>query len=212
MQYARRGEVNVEAVVHVAHERAKHPLATGKLHRCIECHRTEGHQHVGHRQWDNKVICYNAVGTRKTKASATLNERVTTTIAPHQPPLVHCPAWTANRPSTAGTTCRRRKKVMSGEWHCICLPPSVVPHLNMHSISLTPYWVPGGTRHEEPVAICSCQVPGHLLAAISLAVISHSLDQAAVVSATSWVKFQRLEANTLHKIPTFIPWSIAQIT
>lgn len=50
MQYARRGEVNVEAVIHVAHEWAKHPLAAGQLHRCIECHRAEGHQHVGHRQ------------------------------------------------------------------------------------------------------------------------------------------------------------------
>lgn len=63
-------------------------------------------------------------------------------------------------------------------------------------------------RHQLPFAVTSsrsCQVPGHFHAAISLAVISHSLDQGAVVSATSWVKFQRLAANTLHKIPTFMP-------
>lgn len=50
MQYARCGKVYIQAVIYVAHERAEHPLAARQLHGCVECHRTEGDQHVGHRQ------------------------------------------------------------------------------------------------------------------------------------------------------------------
>lgn len=49
MHYAGSGEVNIEAVPDVAHERAKHPSAR-YLDGGIESHCTEGDQHVGHRQ------------------------------------------------------------------------------------------------------------------------------------------------------------------
>lgn len=61
VQDARRGKVNIQTVVHVAHERAEHPLSAGQLHGGVECHRAEGHQHVGHGQRNDKVIGYHPV-------------------------------------------------------------------------------------------------------------------------------------------------------
>lgn len=46
MEDAGRREVDVQAVPHVAHEGTEEPLP-GQLHRCIERHRTERHEHVG---------------------------------------------------------------------------------------------------------------------------------------------------------------------
>jgi len=46
MHDAGGGEVDVEAVPHVAHHRSEHPLARDH-DGSIKCHRTEGHQHVG---------------------------------------------------------------------------------------------------------------------------------------------------------------------
>lgn len=46
MHDAGRGEVDVEAVPHVAHHGAEHPLARDH-NGSIKCHRTEGDQHVG---------------------------------------------------------------------------------------------------------------------------------------------------------------------
>lgn len=65
MQDAGRGKVNIQAIVHVAHERPEHPLSAGQLHGGVERHRTEGHQHVGHRQRHDKVIGYNPANETK---------------------------------------------------------------------------------------------------------------------------------------------------
>lgn len=55
MQYARRRKVHIQAVVHIAHERAKHPAA-GQLDAGIERHCAQRDQHIGHRQWHNEVV------------------------------------------------------------------------------------------------------------------------------------------------------------
>lgn len=65
MQNTRRGKVYIQAVVHIAHEPAEHPLAVGELHRRIKCHRTQRHQHVCHGQRDDEIIRDNAARKRK---------------------------------------------------------------------------------------------------------------------------------------------------
>jgi hypothetical protein len=52
----RRGEVHVEGVPHVAHERPEEPLPPGHLDAGVESHRAQSHQHVGHRQADDVVV------------------------------------------------------------------------------------------------------------------------------------------------------------
>lgn len=49
MHDARRGKVHIKAIPHIAHNGAKHPFA-GNLHRGIEGHGAESHQHIGHSQ------------------------------------------------------------------------------------------------------------------------------------------------------------------
>lgn len=56
MQNTRRWKIYIQTVPNVTHKRAKKPLAR-QLNRRIKCHRTESDQHIGHRQWYDKVIC-----------------------------------------------------------------------------------------------------------------------------------------------------------
>lgn len=55
MQNAGSREIHIQTIIHIAHERAEHP-ATRQLNRCIECHGTQRHQHIGHCQRDHKII------------------------------------------------------------------------------------------------------------------------------------------------------------
>lgn len=56
MQNAGRREVDIQAIPHVAHKRSEQPLAR-QLHRSVECHCAQCHQHVGHGERHDEVVC-----------------------------------------------------------------------------------------------------------------------------------------------------------